>query len=541
MNILYEGGILVSKNCLRKVTLIFTLFLTFSLIISGCAKPLTTNNVQGNEQPQKEKVLIVASDQDVDSLDQTKTGWFSDAIFYIYDRLIQQDNDGTLRPGLAEKWEASEDGLTWTFCLKKGVKFHDGKPLTADDVKWTIDRILDPATASASASDFRAIKEVVVKDDYTVDFILNYPFANLLYVLSGGASGIANREAYEKYGDEYGIKYVIGSGPYMFEEWVKEDRLVLVKNPNYNWGPDWMKNKGKPIIDKIVTKIIPEENSRLMELEAGNVHILKDVPITALDKLENNSEIDVVKNEAPKLAYLAYPCDKEPFTDVRVRRAINHAINREEIVKYVLRDTGKRAYGYLPPILKDDYYKDSEKDGYKYDVGKAKQLLKEAGYENGLKLTLSADNITEFSRLAELLQSQLKQVGIDIEIVLYDSASYTAMLKEGKQELFLRIYSWANADILDWFLLSSQFPYPNHSRWKDVKSDELINNAASAATREERSERYKAVQKYLIEQAVWAPIYTPDRVVAVSKKVKNFKGHICGAPMINNGFDLEVK
>ena len=165
------------------------------------------------------------------------------------------------------------------------------------------------------------------------------------------------------------------------------------------------------------------------ELKAGNVHIRNYHP--ALWK--NWRAMKTLKWFAAcyhaVLSYFA--CDKEPFTDVRVRRAINHAINKDEIVNYLLRGVGQPAYGYLPPALKSEYYDGSKTDSYGYDVEKAKALLKEAGYENGLQLTLSAENTSEFKKLAEVLQSQLKEVGIETTIQLYDSSSYTDMLKEG--------------------------------------------------------------------------------------------------------------
>lgn len=523
----------------RLLTLIVVACLVAGLITAGCSKPPAGDDAS-NQPEAQEKVLVLGYDRDAETLNHIKTSWYSDALIYIYDRLVSRDYNFNYKSGLAESWDTSEDGLTWTFHLREGVKFHDGKPLTAEDVKFTIDTIKDPDTASPFAGDIAAIKEVVVKDDLTVDIILEYPFPNLLFNLSNTAAGIVSKDAYQQYGDEYGSKYVVGTGPYIFQEWVKGDKIVLAKNPEYNWGPEWMSNTGPALIDKIVLRTIPEENARLMELETGGVHILRNVPAAFVEKLESNAEIDIVAGSATKLGYLAYACDKKPFTDVRVRRAINHAINREEIIEYVFRSVGQPAYGYLPPALQDEYYADSEKDGYKYDPDKAKELLAGAGFAGGLKLILSSDNSTENSRLAQVLQNQLKQVGIDVEIQLYDSSSYTAMLQEGKQELFIRLYSWPNADILDWFLLSSQFPYPNHSRWVDDTTDELLTRAARMATWEERAEEYKKAQKHLIEQAVWCPIYIPDNLIAVREEVKNFKYHPWML-QFNDGFDLEVE
>lgn len=521
------------KNQSKKIFSIILISILILSTLAGCGDE--SSNIDSEE-----KILVVGYDRDAEILDHIKTSWFSDSLIYIFDRLVSRDYDFNYKPGLAEKWEVSEDGTTWTFYLKEGVKFHDGKELTAEDVKWTIDTIKDPEVASSSQSDFAPVKEVIVKGDYEFDIKLDGPFPNLLFILSSTSAGIANKEAYEKYGDEYGSKYVVGSGPYIFEEWVKGDKIVLSKNPEYNWGPDWMENNGAPIIDKIIMRVIPEENSRMMELEAGNIHILRDVTAVVGEKLKENDDIEILTGDSPQLGYLAYPTDKEPFNDIRVRRAMNHALNKEEIIKYVFRGNATPAYGYLPTMLTDEYYPQSKEDGYEYDVEKAKELLKEAGYGDGLELSLSAENSTEFSRLAEVIQSQLKEVGIDAEIQLYDSASYTAMLKDEKQELFIRQYSWLNADILDWFLKSSQIPYPNHSRWEDEKTDELIEKAATMPTWEERAEGYREVQKHLIDQAVWAPIYIPEHSTAINKKVKNFKYH----PWViqfNDGLDLESK
>lgn len=516
---------------MKKLKLLLLLVLVLGLAVTGCAP------ADDDAQPE-EKILVMAYERDAETLDHLRTSWYSDALIYIFDRLVSRDYEFNYQPGLAERWDTSADGLTWTFYLVEGVKFHDGKELTAEDVKWTLDTILDPETASPFRGDIAVIQDVVVKGDYELDIVLEHPFPNLLFNLSNTAAGIAPKDAYTQYGDDWGTKTVIGTGPYMLDEWVQGDKIVLKKNPEYNWGPAWMSNRGPALIDQVVLRTIPEETSRLMELETGGVHIIRNIPPTVYDKVKESDEITVVQGSATRLGYLAYACDMEPFDDVLVRRAVNHAIDRDSIVEFVFRGLAQPAYGYLPPALKSEYYADSEKDGYKYDPELAKELLAEAGYADGFSVTLSADNSTESTRLAEVFQSQLKEVGIDAQINLMDSASYVDFLKEGKQEMFIRIYSWPNADILDWFLLSSQFPFPNHSRWVDETTDELINSAARMPTWAERAAGYQEVQKHLIEQAVWCPVYIPDTLIAMRNEVKNFKFHPWQM-MINDGFDLE--
>lgn len=519
---------------MKKLWLTLALTLLSLLILTACVSQPpedatgdsgTTESTDADNQASADGggTLVIAYDRDAETLDHIKTSDYHNALVYIFDRLVIRDQDFNFHPSLAKEWEVSDDGLTWTFYLKENVKFHDGSELTAHDVKWTFDTIKDPEVGSPAMNDFEPIKEVIAEDDHTVVIKLENPYPNLLFRLSNTVAGIMSKDAYEKYGDEYGTKYVIGTGPFKLKEWVQGDKIVLEKNEEYDWGPDFMENNGKPQLDEIVMKIIPEENLRLMELEVGNVHIVRDLTPTMIDSIKDNEDIEIFTGGAPRLGYLAYATDKEPFNDVRVRRAINHAINKQEIVDHVFRGYAEVAHGYLPPVLTEEYYPDSEKISYEYDVEKAKELLKEAGYEDGLKFTLAAENASNYGRIAEVLQAQLKEVGIETKIQMYESSSYTDMLKDGQQELFLRMYGWQNADILDWFLNSKQFPYPNHSRWQDEKTDQMIQEAESMPTWEERVEKYHELQKYLIEQAVWAPIYIPSNSVAVRKEVENFK------------------
>ena len=529
----------------RRTTMcwIIVILMIVSMMAAGCASPAPENPEGTTEgepvsELREEKVLVMGYERDAETLDHIKTAWYSDALIYMFDRLVTRDYDFNYRPGLASSWDVSEDGLTWTFHLLDGVTFHNGEPLTATDVKWTFDTILDPDTASPFAGDLGAIEEINIIDDLTIDFVLKYPFPNLLFNLSNTAAGIAWHGIYDEYGDDYGALYVVGTGPYIFDEWVRGDKIVLVKNEDYNWGPEWMSNRGPSLIDKVVLRTIPEENSRLMELDTGGIHILRNISPATYEQIKDKNNIEVVRFAATRLGYLAYATDKEPFTDVRVRRAINHAVDRESIAQFVFRGLAVAAYGYLPPALTSEYYADSQRDGYEYDLDKAKSLLTEAGYENGLTMELSADNSSESTRLAEVLQAQLGEAGIDVQIRLFDSASYTDYLREGNQELFIRLYSWPNADILDWFLLSSQAPFPNHSRWIDETTDELITSAAQMPTWDERSAGYHEVQKHLIEQAVWCPIYVPETLIAVREEVTGFKFHPWMI-QINDGFDLE--
>lgn len=216
------------KGTLRKIMVMMLVSVLLVGGVAGCSLKAGSKGAG--------KTLVIGFDRDAEIMDTIKTSWYSDALIYIHDRLVSRDYNFGYQPGLAEKWDVSEDGLTWTFYLRKNVKFHDGSDFDAEDVKWTIDTIKDPDVGSPFRGDLDAIKEVQVVDEHTVEIILNYPFPNLLFNLSNTAAGIHPANAYEKYGDDYGKKKVIGTGPYKLEEWIQGDKTVLVKKRGLQLG-----------------------------------------------------------------------------------------------------------------------------------------------------------------------------------------------------------------------------------------------------------------------------------------------------------------
>ncbi|NPV70514.1 MAG: ABC transporter substrate-binding protein [Firmicutes bacterium] len=517
----------------KNLTVFVGCMLALSLIATGCAtggkETKSGAPTQGapapQAPPQQEKVLVIAQSREGDNLDHIKTSWTTGIHFLVFDTLVTTDWDIKNKPGIAESWKVSDDGRIWTFKIRKGMKFHDGTPVDAKAVKWFFDAVLDPKYSSPSAVDYKYMKNNRVVDDYTFEVTLSESFPNFISPLTSSYAGIISAESYRKYGPdgtkEYGTAKVVGSGPFKFAEWVPNDRMVLVKNPDYTWGPDWVSNKGPVRVDKVVWRTIPDSSTQVAEMEAGNVHVLLEVPIESVDRLSKNPKVEVFKGPHFGLGYLAFATDKKPFTDVRVRRALNLALNREEIVHGVFRGLAFPAYGYLPPLM-TEYVED--KNAHRYDVEEAKQLLSKAGYPNGFKATLATQNKAEHVRLAEVIKAQLAKIGVTTEIQVYDSAGYASFLKQGKQELFVREYSYSDANILQWFLESGQFPYPNHSRWRDKTTDRLIKEAESAPSLDNRTEKYKGLQRHLIDQAVWAPIWVPMKIQAVrSDKVKNWR------------------
>ncbi|MGD8397636.1 MAG: ABC transporter substrate-binding protein, partial [Anaerolineae bacterium] len=285
--------------------------------------------VTATPEPEGEVTLVMAAaEQYGETFDVFQTATTMEPHTMIYEPLVSVDYNYEFRPGLAESWDTSEDGLTWTFHLREGVTFHDGSELTADVVKWWVEGMQQGVNSYM----FESVTSIDVIDDYTVAMNFEAPFPNLLYNLSSSFSGIMSKEAYEKYGDEYGTKYAVGTGPFMLEEWVPNDHLTLVKNPDYDWAPEWSGHKGPAQVDKILFRIIPEDATRAIEFQTGNVQLLIDPPPPReLPQYENNPDYNVVQGPDASIQFIGMKVDHPFFQDIRTRKAIGHAIDRDLI------------------------------------------------------------------------------------------------------------------------------------------------------------------------------------------------------------------
>ncbi|MDD5015816.1 MAG: ABC transporter substrate-binding protein, partial [Atribacterota bacterium] len=410
--------------------------LTIYLLLAALLITLTgTFSLASSE---KELVLVVdPAGKGTATLNPLKINWGTSALYALYDNLVEMGLDGKYYPSLASSWEMSEDALTLIFYLKEGVKFHDGSEFNADIVKWFIEEM------RKSPSDYmvQSIKSVTVEDHYTVTFHMEYPDPNLLYNLSSVFMKIPSKEAIEKYGDDFGIKYAVGTGPFMLDEWIMGDRVVVKKNPDYRWGTELSENKGPAKIDKLVIREMAEEVTIFMELKSGGVDITEGVPDIYLEKIKEDKNIDVVGIPGSRLYYLAMNTQIEPYTDIKVRKAICLAINQEEIVENVFMNVGKPAHTYLVDQLEESKVPEEYKISFNLD--KAKEIMDEAGWKDtdgdgilekgGDKFVanLWIENTSVFRKVAEVAQEQLRKLGIDAKITQYDSITFTDKLKKG--------------------------------------------------------------------------------------------------------------
>ncbi|RYH12481.1 MAG: ABC transporter substrate-binding protein [Alphaproteobacteria bacterium] len=441
----------------------------------------------------------------------------------IYDRLVSQDADLSFHPWLAESWEEAPDGMSWVFHLKKDVKFHNGEPFNAQTiVKW-----LELFKASENAYMSEAIQKIEVVDDLTVKFVMSRPEPNLLYNFSSSYMSVIEPKSFVALGDNYGVTEVYGTGPFKLESFTVGQETVLVRNEDYRWASPLAKNHGPAKIAKLTLREIAEDSTAFLELKSGGVDMLLGVPTDFLGEVKAQPNLAVLTLPGQDVAYMPINVTKEPFTDIRVREAAAKAINQKEILDSVYGGVGLVADTFLISALPES--KVDAKYRISYDPDRSKALLDEAGWKAGadgvrakdgkpLKVTLWTQSDSSFRRLTEVVQAELKAVGIDSDITTFDSSAIRDQYKTGNQQLAVRSYNWDNADIIDWFFGGDRVGYPNVSMFKDPKAEELRKAAMSGSKNmAERVKNFTAYHEYVLSQFPMAPIYQPVTSVGYNK------------------------
>lgn len=440
----------------------------------------------------------------------------------IYDRLVEQDpGDQSYHPHLAESWETSQDGLTWTFKLRQGVTFHDGEPFNAATIAWWIPKF----TGTENEMMTSAIERVEAVDDHTVRFLMKRPDPNLIYNLASVNMGIPSPKSYDAAGDAgYGVTEAVGTGPYRLESFVVSQETVLVANENYAWASDLIGNKAVPNLKRLTMREIPDASTAFLELKTGGVDMLLDVPTDFLPQLKAQPEIEFRELPSYGVTFVAINTRIAIFSDMRVRQATALAIDQGAILKSVYGGAGKEAHQLLISTLAEAKVDPTVE--IHYNFAKAGKLLDEAGWvagDNGirvkdgkpLEVKLWARADTEYRRMAEIIQAQLKAVGMAAEITIFDEGMYRTEFKKKDRELVIEPYSWTNANILDDFFSAKNLDGWNLSSWNDPKSEALNERAMhGSATWEERVANFRKYHEHLLASFVAIPIHEPAQTLA---------------------------
>ena len=508
-----------------------------SLVHPTAAAPIPVGTSEPEAQPKDGGEWIIGISELPDTLDPHKTGAAiaSTILGNAGDSLIAQDYDGNYVPALATEWTISEDGLTWTFELRQDVTFHDGTPLDAAAVKFSFDRILDPATKSITAAGLLGpMASTAAPAPYTFAFTLSEPFSPLLDNLTGSTLSIVSPTAVQAMGEEFGRKPVL-SGPWMVDEWRTGDRIILKRNPDYRWAPPFLHQGGPAHIETLTFQSIMEEASRIAAFEAGEIH-QATLPSTDVERISSGGESWVINYLRKGVVFLEFNVTKAPFDDVRVRQAFNHAINKRDVLDTAIEGLGQIAHGFLPPTIVG-YWPEIEQYAPAYDPERAKALLAEAGWvpngegvleKDGQPFAFTALNLPTdaWNRGAQVVQSQLGDLGIAMEIQQLEFATLLEEAKAKKHQAEFMGYTYSDPDIAFlWFHSSNAGAGLNMSHVSDPRLDELIISGRSTIDPAERAAVYAEMQRYVTDLGLWVPLWIDAFYVAYNKAIHNANFH----------------
>jgi len=484
---------------------------------------------KSTDRADADKTLICGIQSDPVSLDPAKTAEdISPRIFCnLYDPLLRFKEGSTeIEPALARAWEGTEDGKIWTFHLRKRVTFHDGTSFDAEAVKISFDRQINPDSPYYSEDppnvfkDFtlNMISEIRIVDPSTVQFVLKHPFAPMLRTLATFCgSSIVSPAALKQYGSAFG-RHPVGAGPFKLKSWERDKGVVLERNEEY-WG-------GAPKLREVIYKIIPESSDMVNALLKGSIDVISEFSPTYLERLYFNPGIDLLKGKGISIAMLGFNCRKHPYPDERIRKAVAAAIDNERIVKASFRGKGVPAHSPLPPNI---FGYDETIRQVSYDLQLAKALLREAGYPDGFKTKLLYFQASP-SRSGVFpltIQSYLRKVGIDVEIVYFDSwDQYNKAIMRGEGELFLDGWLGDNGDpdSFLYFLFHSQAmgPSGNLFNYRNARVDALLEEARQCMDDSKRLQLYREVQEIVVRETPCVFLSYTGRMYAVRRRVRHF-------------------
>jgi peptide/nickel transport system substrate-binding protein len=503
------------------VKVLICIMLSLVIALTGCSNgtnntetpvgPSTGDNT--NADTAKKDTLVVGQGVEPSTLDTIATSDNFSVHYQIYDTLVREDNDedATLIPSLAEEWKVSDDGTEITFFLRKDVKFHNGDTLTAEDVAWTINRAIEsPFTTQMTSS----MEKAEIIDDNTVKVILKYPYGAALKCFVTPALQIQSKKAYEDNPEEYGMNPV-ATGPYKVKEWVRGDKIVLEAFPDY-----W---RGEAPIKNLIFKTIPDRSTQVIALEKGELDVLDNNPSQdARQSFIDNPDLIFDECESNAFLNLMLNNGEGYFKDKKVREAVSYAINREDIINGAKDGVGIPLEVVLLQSL-SEFPQDLKANSYNPE--KAKQLLAEAGYPNGFTVKMKTIDSPTYIKPTEVIQQQLRDVGINIEIEVMERGKYMSDIIANSD---FDITFWAiiskvmDADYCQYSLFHSDNMNGNgnYINVNIPELDELLDRGRTSLDPEERKEIYARTCEIINEESLIIPLFINTRTVVYNKDLK---------------------
>jgi peptide/nickel transport system substrate-binding protein len=474
-------------------------------------------SAQGTPAPSPDATLTIGIGVDLGTVDpaQQTTTTVMNVIDYGLETLVGFDTQGKIKPLLATSWTASKDGLTLTFQLRQGVKFHDGTPFNAEAMAFCLDRLISGKVKVPIGAGFKSMKSIEAVNPATLAIHLKYPDANLLPNLSTTMASVFSPTSATKDGNTpTNIVRPVGTGPYQFTRWNKGSEVVYTRVDDY-WGQ-------KPYYKTVDFKIIPEANSREAGLLAGQLDVVMNPPVTDLDSLANNPAVKLLKAPSDRSIFIVINTSKPPFDNAKVRQALNYAVDKDAIIKSVMFDSVNSMDSPFPSSV-SGYCKVGS---YKYNPDKAKQLLSEAGVKN-LKITLASPTgrYSQDIQFAQAISGFLRKVGIDASVRTMDWPSYVTTIQQKDAPFELQVLGWAPGALdgptqLQMFTGTTIPPNGlNTSFFSDPAIDKLASESALNLDDASRNQQLCQIQKDVWQQAPWIFLWSQSLILGYNAKI----------------------
>ncbi len=480
--------------------------------------------------------LIQGMGEEPENLDPQRTNRFHSltVLSYVVEPLFTLDKDYRVVPLLAQSHVWSTDKKTLRVVLREGITFHNGAPLTSADVKATFDRYINVSPLSSYMRPRNGgIVSMDTPDPRTIVFHFGQakPLAMISDLADAHTGVMPAAFIASTPSNDIGIRALIGTGPYMFREWIAGDRIVLERNERYRHGPAFSPNKGPAFFQRMIFRIVPEDATMTAEVAAGNVDITFDVTPSGLQQLRANPNVVVMQSPTYSVQYLVMNMERWMFQNAKVRQAIAHSIDKEAIARAAWLGVGRPVSGLINEAT-IGYWPGVKSYEYKYDVERAKALFAEAGWRPGPDGILRRDadrfevtlitfsNIDQWRRAGVVVQSQLKQVGIDVKIETAEVGAVYSRAQAGNFDIgIFRNTWWLAQPYLRFLTHSVSIPNSNYSRWPNPELDKVLDASSDALDDAERERALERVQRIIVESAVWVPLVSNTNLLAAKKSV----------------------
>ena len=486
-----------------------SLFIVLLLVVSVFA----TVSAEG----QIAKQIVIGRSADSIDLDPvTQDANFNIWMFnLVLEGLVKTRDEGTaIEPCLADSWDISEDGLTYTFHLKKGVKFSDGSPVTSEDWVWSFLRARDTEGSTWSFV-IEALEDVTAPDDNTLVLKVKEPRANFLVNLAMFSLTVQKKAYYEKVGQEAYSQKPIGTGPYLIKEWKRGEYMLFEKNPYYHI-------EGLPKTEEIKFVVVPDDNTRTLQLEAGQIDVATYVPLDKMKELNDNPELVAIGLPSTQIHYIAFNTTKKPFDDPKVRLALDYGTDKQALLNFILFGYGEVATTYAS---KAGMYFNYDLKDRGYDIDKAKALLAEAGYPDGFEteILVSSGNAV-YGKAAVILKEQWSKINVKVNILSLEPGLTST--KNHSMDFVVMITQWTD-DMIDpsqrarfgfYFERSSCF----HTGWRSDRAIELVEQGEREMDIAKREQIYLELQQIAYDELPILPLFYTPYPVAMSKNVEGF-------------------